>query len=87
MKVLLFIGLKIAELSLIIFAPYYLGMWVHSWTGYFCMHDSTIPSCCPLWGIGLLSLMMAFVVAVGAIVFVYWNLKLVDIIHDKMNGY
>ncbi len=58
-KVIIFIALKIAEVSLVVFGPYYLGMWVHTWTGWFCGHEYKTPYCAPPWTIGFGVLMMA----------------------------
>lgn len=89
MKVLIFIVLKVVEIAAIVFGPYYLGKFVHSWTGGFCMHSLSPPQCCPFYVIGLGSLFFAFVaivivVLIGALCMANW--ALVGKIHSKLKG-
>ena len=87
-KVLIFIALKIAEVSLVVFGPYYLGMWVHTWTGIFCIHGGTTPTCLPSWGIGVgaLVLVLAAVMVIAMIcLLIVANWELANKLRDRLS--
>ena len=83
MKVLIFIVLKIVEISSVIFVPYYLGRLVHLFTGFFCYHDRLIPCCTPFWVIGFVSMFYAIVI-VMVIVMVILGLVFLGIVNWKL---
>ncbi len=64
MKILWFIGLKIVEIGGVVFAPYYLGKLIHSWTDWFCLHGAATPSCTPMWILGFVGILLA-ICAIG----------------------
>lgn len=87
MKVLIFIVLKVVEIAAVVFGPYYLGKFVHLWTGFACMHDKSPPQCAPFWLIGLLSLCaiaLAALAGIGIWAFCLVNNDLAEKIHYKI---
>jgi len=70
-KLMLFIALKAVEVGLVVFTPYYVGKFVHTWSGnFFCFHYNDPPTCEPFWAIGLASLLLAIVL--GALLALNW---------------
>ncbi len=67
-RILLFIGLKIAEIAGVVFMPYFIGLrvvtkWPGVWTD------------CPAWIVGFLTLFILFVACIGICGFIEanWN--------------
>lgn len=87
MKILLFVLLKIVEISGVVFGPYYLGKFVHLWTGFFCYHDWDVPKCVPFWAIGAGSMTLAFLALVALVVIyvlIRSNWQLADKLYLKL---
>ena len=83
-KVLWFIGLKIIEIATVVFGPYYLGMWVHTWSGnWLCMHNAEPTVCVPYWIIGFLSLLMVVASAMIMGLIAYFNWQWARMLHEK----
>ncbi len=82
MRLLIFVLLKIVEVSAVVFGPYYLGRFVHLWTGFFCMHEAKEPSCAPMWFIGVI----AMVVLGGIACLVKANWELAKELQNRLKG-
>ncbi len=85
MRLIWFIILKIAEIGGVVFGPYYLGKWVHSWTDFFCSPQVAHPECPPFWIIGFICL-LGPAVAIGlVVVFSIVNWELAGKLREKFN--
>jgi len=89
-KVIIFIGLKVAEISAIIFVPYYLGVLVSKWTWYY-----TAMGFCgtPCWIVGIANavfLVLMFLacglIYLGVYELVTSNWELSEKIANKLRG-
>ncbi len=63
-RVLIFIGLKIVEIGgawlIIIKCPFWLGLWVHTWTEFFCTNHAE-GICDPIWAMGFVTMFLPIV--------------------------
>lgn len=83
-KVIIFIALKIVEVSLVVFGPYYLGMWVHSWPMICNPENHTAVSCPPNWVMGFLSLVLTVIAVLATCVVIYWNWEWANKLHRRI---
>ena len=84
MKVLLFVLLKAAEISLVVFGPHYLGWPVHPWAGFVCEHSANPPACAPFWIIGFFTLFFGALFSGILSLFVVTNWKWADILLENI---
>lgn len=76
-KALRFTALKVAEIAAFYFVVIkgvaLLGMWIHSWTGFFCVKCGEESGMCPPdWAIGFLAIMVTLCAVIIALFLGFW---------------